>query len=96
VQTALAAEAQPAERQCLLEEQTLNVENSRVYRAEKSKTDSFQKRTTEFIAKVNLNGSSSSSSSSSNGCGSDGGDGSSPDYLYLTYRKYSYAYKYRG
>jgi hypothetical protein len=43
VQTALAAEAHPAERQFLLEEETLNVENSRIYRAEKSNTDSFQK-----------------------------------------------------
>jgi hypothetical protein len=48
----LAAELHIAERQFLLKEKTLNKEISLIYRA---KISSFQKRRTEFRAKVNLN-----------------------------------------
>jgi hypothetical protein len=48
LQTTLAAEAHLAEGQFLLEEQTLNIEKSLIYRTGTPKTNSFQNRRAKF------------------------------------------------
>jgi hypothetical protein len=54
LQTTLAAEAHLAEGQFLLQEQTLNIEKSLIYRTGAPKTNSFQNRRAKFRPTVNL------------------------------------------
>jgi hypothetical protein len=54
LQTTLAADAHLAERQFLLEEQTLNNAKSLIYRAGTQETNNFQNGRAEFKTKVDL------------------------------------------
>jgi hypothetical protein len=53
LQIKLATEVHLTGRRFLLEEQTLHIDSSPIYRAEPRKTNSFRKRGTEFGTKVN-------------------------------------------